>query len=102
MRKRHTRVALFAAAVALAPRWAFASCPAGDFGGCRAQCEEGDADSCSALGSIYRRGAVGVPRDEARAVELYRKACGLGSTEGCANVRSMYREGKGFSPKGRK
>jgi TPR repeat protein len=103
---RHARIAgsvAFAAAiVAWAPRSSVASCPAGDLGGCRAQCDEGDADSCSTLGAIYRGGAVGVPRDEARAVELYRKACALGSQSGCADLRRMYTEGRGLSGKGRK
>ena len=97
-----TSVALLAVVLALVPRWIAASCPPGDLGGCRAQCDDGDADSCSNLGAIHRAGTVGVPRDEARAVELYRKACALGSTEGCANLQRMYTEGRGFSGHGRK
>ena len=91
-----------AAALSLAAGRALASCPADDFGGCRAQCEQGDPDSCSTLGTIYRHGTVGIERDEMRAVELYRKACALGSADGCANERTMYREGRGFEPIRRK
>jgi TPR repeat protein len=95
-------VVLIAATLVLVPRWTLATCPPGDFGGCKAQCESGDPDSCATLGSIYRTGTVGVPRDEARAVELYRKSCQLGSQAGCADLRRMYKEGLGFSGKGGK
>ena len=93
------RVAAVAALLLLAaaPRGSGAAgCPPGDFGGCRAQCDEGDAGSCERLAAIYRVGTIGVARDEARAVELYRKACTLGSTNGCDRLREMYREGRGF------
>jgi TPR repeat protein len=80
--------------------WSASSCPPGDFGGCSAQCEAGDGGSCEQLAAIYRVGTVGVARDEQRAVELYRKACALGSTDGCTWLRRMYREGRGFDEKG--
>ena len=80
--------------------WTAASCPPGDFGGCSAQCEAGDGGSCERLAAIYRVGTVGVARDERHAVQLYRKACDLGSTDGCTWLRRMYREGRGFDEVG--
>lgn len=93
-------IALLVVVLTFVPRVGLGGgCPDGDFGGCTAQCEAGDADSCSRLASMYRYGAVGVPRDEARATELYRRACSRGSTDGCTNLRTMYREGRGFDGK---
>jgi len=86
-------------AVVLAPVAAHGTCTSGDFAGCSARCDTGDGEACSNLGTMYRLGGRGVARDEARAVELYRKACNLGSTTGCTRLREMYSEGRGVKGK---
>jgi TPR repeat protein len=82
-------------ALVLSPAAAQADCASGDFAACTARCAKGDGEACSTLGAIYRTGGHGVARDEARAVELYRRACNLGSAKGCRNLREMYSEGRG-------
>src|SRR5712692_184199 len=76
-------------ALVLSPAAAQADCPSGDFAGCTARCVKRDGEACSSLGAIYRTGGYGVARNEARAVELYRRACNLGSAKGCTNLREM-------------
>jgi hypothetical protein len=82
-------------ALVLSPAAAHADCPSGDFAACTARCAKGDGEACSSLGAIYRTGGHGVARNEARAVELYGRACHLGSENGCTNLREMYSEGRG-------
>lgn len=48
-------------------------------------CDSGDAPSCARLGVLYAKGA-GVPVDEDRAEELYRKACDASDLQGCINA----------------
>jgi TPR repeat protein len=72
-----------------------ADCPSGDFAACTARCDKGDREACTSLGAIYRIGGHGVARNEPRAVELYRRACNLGSAKGCTSLREMYSEGRG-------
>jgi hypothetical protein len=82
-------------ALVLSPAAAHADCPSGDFAGCTARCVERDGEACCSLGAIYRTGGHGVARNEVHAVELYRRACNLGSEKGCTNLREMYSEGRG-------
>jgi TPR repeat protein len=84
----------------LSPHAAVADCPSGDLAGCTAQCDAGDGAACSSLGGMYRTGGHGVARDETRAVELYRRACNLGSAKGCTNLREMYSDGRGVKGEG--
>lgn len=54
---------------------------------CAAACKEDrDRDACAVLGMMYERGE-GVPRDAARATELYGEACKMGSTRACEKTR---------------
>ncbi len=82
-------------ALVLSAAGAHAACPSGDYAGCKAGCEKGDGEACASLGGMYRTGGRGVARDEARAAELFRMACDLGSVNGCTSFREMYREGRG-------
>jgi len=53
----------------------------------RRACDEGSHPmSCMSVGIIYRAGAVDVPRDEARAIAAFRKACDAGHTAACAEL----------------
>ena len=46
------------------------------------------------LGSMHEM-AMGVPQDDTRAAELYKKACDGGDMEGCHNQGRMARDGDG-------
>jgi len=50
---------------------------------------------CTMLGYVHRYGAAGVTRDRARAVGLYRRACGLNDAEGCEALGGAYLNGLG-------
>jgi TPR repeat protein len=60
-------------------------------------CEEGDAPSCHTLGLMHFYG-VGVRRSDARAANLFRRACHLRLPSGCfslVDVGTAYAEGIG-------
>ena len=46
--------------------------------------------SCYGLGSEYAKGK-GVPKDWAKAVQLFKKACDGGSTKGCRALEKLGR-----------
>jgi uncharacterized protein len=54
----------------------------------REGCDAGDAQSCSVLGVMYETGS-GVPRDEARARELYAFACRKGNARACSSLGAL-------------
>jgi TPR repeat protein len=60
----------------------------------KAECREGGAEACSALGVMNELG-VGVPMDAAHAVALYARACAAGNSRGCANLGVARAEGIG-------
>lgn len=51
-------------------------------------------ESCVNLGILYQSGE-GMPRDEAKAAELFDKACDDGHAIGCSNAGSAYMGGRG-------
>lgn len=51
-------------------------------------CNEGNADGCLFLGSMYDFGS-GVERDKKKAGELYQKACEMGSGLGCSSLQNV-------------
>src|SRR5262245_23296530 len=57
-------------------------------------CENGYADSCARLGTLYLHGQ-GVPRDDARAAALWDKGCSGGVPYSCAALGWAYAGGKG-------
>lgn len=57
-------------------------CAASDSRACSTQCGKGDAGSCYHLGIHYLTGKD-LPRDDARAAELFEKACGEGVAQAC-------------------
>lgn len=57
-------------------------------------CDRAAADGCAALGSAYQQG-LGVPRDPARARELYTRACNAKSGRGCSRLGALYLMGVG-------
>ncbi|KYF92676.1 Sel1 repeat protein [Sorangium cellulosum] len=67
-------------------------CEPADARACAAQCGKGDVGSCYHLGIHYLSGKD-LPRDDARAAELFEKACGAGVTQACyARARLQLRD----------
>ena len=60
--------------------------------------QQGDATAQSRLGVMYRDGR-GVPRDNQRAVEWFRKAAEQGNASAQNNLGVMYENGRGGLPK---
>jgi eukaryotic-like serine/threonine-protein kinase len=86
-------------AALLAANWLRASpednrraCQRGDFESCQVSCESNDPDSCLRLGHLYYQGQ-GAPQDIPGAVDLYQRACGLGSFSACYIAAPMYQIG---------
>jgi uncharacterized protein len=52
-------------------------------------CREGSASGCKALGQVLYRGAMGIPRDPARAVGVLTRACDLGEPTGCTSLSGL-------------
>lgn len=59
-------------------------------------CQHGDMQSCLTLGQLYLRGQ-GVARNEASALDFFRKACSTGSPRGCGMLGESYLFGQGTS-----
>jgi TPR repeat protein len=59
-------------------------------------CRRGDGESCFILGSLYHAGQ-GVPKDDAGALALFRRACERGWWRGCARLAESYRSGQGIA-----
>ncbi len=55
----------------------------------RARCTTGDVASCMELAQMYATG-TGVPRDVARAAEMYQHACDLGAAETYNTLGEIY------------
>ena len=55
---------------------------------CKAQCDKGHAGSCVTLGKLHLRGA-GVDKDDAKAAEVFQKACDGSDSEGCAALAAL-------------
>ena len=55
--------------------------------------EVGDATAMFSLGCHYRDGAFGLPRNRAKALELWHKAGELGCTEAYNNIGHAYYNG---------
>jgi uncharacterized protein len=55
---------------------------------CQKKCDEGNGGECRRLGVTYQLGQ-GAPKDEARAVGLFEKACALKSPTGCVSAGQM-------------
>jgi TPR repeat protein len=64
--------------------------------GVGAQCDRGDWAACVASGLAVEDG-VGVTKDAAKGVELYRKACDGGSMRGCSALGVMCANGTGVA-----
>ena len=69
-------------------------CAPQDLRDCEVQCDRGGAESCTLLGIAHAYGR-GTPKDDARAVALYRKACDGGDARGCNGVGRLVEEGRG-------
>lgn len=69
-------------------------CEPTDARACAAECGKGDIGSCYHLGIQYL-GGKDFPRDDARAAELFEKACGAGVTQACyARAKQLLRDMK--------
>ncbi len=93
---------MIAAALALGLGWAQDAppepppdpCATGDVAGCEQLCMGGNAKACSTAGYFVEVGQ-GVPKDLARAAELYRMGCNGGDGRGCGNLGVLYDLGSG-------
>jgi len=54
-------------------------------------CDADDEASCGELGALYAEGR-GVPRDEARAIQIWLGLCDRGVAAGCTNLGRHYRQ----------
>jgi TPR repeat protein len=61
-----------------------------------AQCRNGHAESCAALGFVYQAGKD-APRDLTRAAAYNRLACAGGDGQGCGNLALQFRLGSGVT-----
>ena len=57
-------------------------------------CDKGDGAGCFILGSLYHQ-ANGVPRDDVRALGLFRRSCSDGWWRGCGRLGESYLYGEG-------
>ncbi len=71
-------------------------CTLGDAPDCTKQCDRGNATSCFSLGVMYAQ-ASGVPKDAARAAELYRRACDGGDSQACYELGAALERGHGLT-----
>lgn len=56
-------------------------------------CEGGYAPECSSLATLHQDGLGGREHSDAKAAELYRRACDRGAGIGCFNLASMIEAG---------
>lgn len=54
-------------------------------------CDSGDADGCTNLGTMYKRGQ-GVKQNNSKAKELFGKACDMKFEDGCKNYAILNRK----------
>jgi hypothetical protein len=52
-----------------------------------ARCNAKDAQSCVALGMMYREGQMGLPQDKEKAKTYFAKACSLGDKSACTMMK---------------
>jgi TPR repeat protein len=60
-------------------------------------CDHDFASSCVNLGAMHSMGR-GTPNDQAKAAEIWRKACRLGSTKACGAVKDLEQSAKTSQP----
>jgi TPR repeat protein len=77
-------------------------CKLGDVPNCEAQCEAGNAESCTLAGMVYGRGTRqkfggDTPIDLKKAVPLFRKGCDGGDPMGCLKLGQVYQVGAGVA-----
>jgi TPR repeat protein len=60
----------------------------------RRSCDKADGASCFILGSLYHNGD-GIPKDDARALTLFRQSCANGWWRGCGRLGESYLWGEG-------
>lgn len=69
-------------------------CASNDPADCEAQCEKGDAASCSTFGALVGIGRAGKP-DSVRAASFFKKACDSGWEPGCGSLGALQMVGDG-------
>src|SRR5262249_19835863 len=57
-------------------------------------CDGGELFACPYLGALYEKG-LGVAKDAAQALSIYRSACDAGNPLACVHVGLMYERGRG-------
>jgi len=86
------------AIVSLSALLALAGCETKDqrlFGEWQEGCSSGDLDKCANLGESYAKG-IGVAPDPAKAVNVYRDACGREGARACMLLGDAYASGTGI------
>jgi hypothetical protein len=58
-------------------------------------CDAGSSFSCANLAYMYHDGIDGARKDIFKAMELYGKACNLGSGSGCLSLGFAFEDGEG-------
>lgn len=67
-------------------------CEEHDAVGCAKGCEENQMEDCVTLAAMYLKGD-GVPKDQGRAIDTFRRSCEKGSARACIRLGDVYREG---------
>ena len=62
-----------------------------------ARCLKNDHNAFMLKGDLYRRGEVGFPKDDLKALDCWIRAVDLGSGEACVNIGMCYSEGTGVA-----
>lgn len=70
-------------------------CRGGAAADCESTCSANHAVSCGRLGVMYEDGVGGVDKNDARAVELYSRACLALDPQACNDLGGMYEYGRG-------
>jgi hypothetical protein len=71
-------------------------CVFGKLPDCARRCRADDATACNELGFMFATG-TGTAKNDARAVEWFKRSCSLNSSEGCSNLGFMYDEARGVA-----
>jgi len=62
---------------------------------CNKRIELNDAEAFTSLGSQYKDGSMGLPRDMSKAIELWKQGANLGSNDANQNLAVAYMRGEG-------
>lgn len=67
-------------------------CDERDFAGCTKGCDEDQTEDCVSLATMYLKGE-GAPKEQERAIDIFRRSCEKGSARACMRLGDVYHEG---------